>query len=158
MDETLEQLVAQFGNPAELTVKIGREKAWPLREGKVVSPQWIEKLGTALNEPDQLKGTVSVSRGTETVYKVSSGTVDIDEREALEELTQLESLPEQAEPEVQPAYLDLLNSRLERVGESKTLDELRTDVEQSRATSGMAFVNTFDDIVIREGFRAESIP
>jgi hypothetical protein len=155
-DLILEQLVARFGNPAELNISIGREKAWPLREGKVISPKWIDKLETALNEPDRLKGTVSVKRGDEKIYVVSNGTVDIDEREALEILTQLESLPEQSEPsnvaEVQPVYLELLNSRLDRVGqESWTLDELRTDVEQGRAESGVTFINTFDDIVIREG-------
>ena len=152
MDETLEKLVAQFGNPAELNIKVGREKVWPLREGKVVSPQWVDKLETALNDPEQLKGTVSVKRGDEKLYVVSNGTVELDEREALAELTRIESFAEQAEPTAQPAYLELLNSRLARVGEvNLTLDELRTDVDQSRAASGTSFVNPFDDIVIREG-------
>ena len=152
MDETLEKLVAQFGNPAELNIKVGREKVWPLRAGKVVSPQWVDKLETALNDPEQLKGTVSVKRGDEKLYIVSNGTVELDEREALAELTQIESFAEQAEPTAQPAYLELLNSRLARVGEvNLTLDELRTDVAQSRAASGTSFVNPFDDIVIREG-------
>lgn len=156
MEERLEQLVAQFGNPAELEVRVGRNKAWPLREGKVVSPEWVDKLELALNEPGKVKGIVDVSRGGQNLYRVSNGTVDVDERDALETLTQLESLPEPPEPvngvEVQPEYLELLNSRFDRVGqENWTLDELREDVEQGRTELGDEFVNDFDNIVIREG-------
>jgi uncharacterized protein YjbJ (UPF0337 family) len=153
MEERLEQLVSQFGNPAEIEVKVGRSKIWPLREGRVTSPESVDKFELAINQPDQLTGTVNVSRGGETIYRVSRGTVDIDEREALEFLTEIELLPEAVnELEPQPEYLELLNSRLERVGqEGWTLDELRTDVEQGRAESGNSFVSSFDDIVIREG-------
>jgi hypothetical protein len=82
---TIEEIAKDL--PEGSKVKVGRDIVWPLREGLSPSQKQIQELERALNEPEKLKGTVSVTRGKETLYKVQKG-------EVLRPWT--EKLPEQA--------------------------------------------------------------
>jgi hypothetical protein len=71
---TIEDLLKEIAveNP---TIKVGRDKVWPLREGLQPPKGAVEAITTALHKPEALKGTVSISDGKETVYKVKNGEI-----------------------------------------------------------------------------------
>jgi hypothetical protein len=62
--------------PEGSKAKVGNKIVWPLREGMPPpSQKQIQELEMALNEPSKLKGTVSITKGKDTLYKVQKGQV-----------------------------------------------------------------------------------
>jgi hypothetical protein len=153
--ERAKELVAQFGDRKDLKVQVSREIVWPLREGKVLADDLLDKLESALKEPENTQATVTAKDGQDIIFRVSKGEVEVplvtqeqqttlplDNSESLESpgVIVAESLTTvSAQPEfiTEANYLDLLNNY-----DSRSHDYIQNLSQQVALEQGTEFIPT----------------
>jgi hypothetical protein len=151
--ERAKELVAQFGDRKDLKVQVSREIVWPLREGKVLADDLLDKLESALKEPENTQATVTAKDGQDIIFRVSKGEVEVplvtqeqqttlplDNSESLESpgVIVAESLTTvSAQPEfiTEANYLDLLNNY-----DSRSHDYIQNLSQQVALEQGTEFI------------------
>jgi hypothetical protein len=140
--ERLQKIASVFGD-SDISIFYKRDKVYPDRP---VSEETVDKIEAALRSPEGEQSSLRVTQGKEVLYRSYQGAVTKDVKGiALDFQTAIKS-PEQAQ------YYELLNGRLESVGETPyTPQALRAEINQEmQHVQGYKDIgNSFDEMVVR---------
>lgn len=139
--ERLQKIASTFGD-SDINIFYKRDKVYP---DKAVSEETVEKIEAALRSPELEPSSVRVTQGKEVLYRSYQGAVTDDVKGVAADFQTAIKSPQQAQ------YYELLNSRLESVGETPyTPQALRAEIDQESRNYLMPdYGNSFDEIVVR---------
>jgi hypothetical protein len=124
-------------NPSrELSISVGTEKIYKGLIGDnsldkinpFVSADLVEKLNTAISNPRNLKGTVSIKVGQSEVFRVKNGKVETDKLGLSQSQTQRKAPEERTySVEALQKQVEVLQRRVEE--QQKLVDRIKADTE-----------------------------